>query len=164
MFSNNLVIKEVDTEPLPLMLINYRAHMIGVDIFDKRIGTYAYAHRSQKWWKYLFIYLLEMAISNSYFVFLEIRKNQKKLNYIDYRLRLIRQLTLFDEREWQKEEEKELKGIMGEAVHGMVILPSVRKCHYCKSLGIKSNAKYECMICKVPLHEKCFELFHSPNS
>ena len=49
-------------------------NMIGVDIFDKRIGTYAYAHRSQKWWKYLFIYLLEMAISNSYFVFLEIQK------------------------------------------------------------------------------------------
>ena len=30
MFSNNLVIKKVDAEHLPLMLINYRAHMIGV--------------------------------------------------------------------------------------------------------------------------------------
>ena len=37
MFSNNIVIKEVDTEPLPLILINYRAHMIGVDIFDKEL-------------------------------------------------------------------------------------------------------------------------------
>ena len=65
---------EESPSPLPLMLINYRAHKIGVDIFDKRIGTYAYVHRFQKWWKYLFIYLLEMAISNSYFVFLEIQK------------------------------------------------------------------------------------------
>ena len=58
--------------PLEGEIIN----MIVVDIFDKRIGTYAYVHRFQKWGT-IFIYLLKMAISNSYFVFLEIRKNQR---------------------------------------------------------------------------------------
>ena len=74
--------------------------------------------------------------SNSLFIFLKLQypirilyswvfeKNQKKENYIDHRLRLIRQLALFYEREWKKEEEKEVKRPIGEAVHGMKILPS----------------------------------------
>ena len=63
--------------------------MCGVGIFDKGIKTNAYTHRFQKWWKYILVYLLEIAINNLYFVFLERRKGEDKLTYLGYEHYLI---------------------------------------------------------------------------
>ena len=34
--------------------------------FDERLAYYGYPHRFKKWWKYLFVYLTEISILNSF--------------------------------------------------------------------------------------------------
>ena len=55
---------------LPLIVAKYTNNMGGVDLFDQKVAYYHYPHRFAKWWKFLFGYLLEIAINNAFIIFL----------------------------------------------------------------------------------------------
>ena len=54
---------------IPLMTHEYNNFMKGVDRFDQKLGLYSYPHKSRKWWKYFFTYLLNMVLINSYILY-----------------------------------------------------------------------------------------------
>ena len=149
---------------IPLMLNEYNQYMKGVDLFDQRITYFSYLHNFQKWWKYIFIYLLEMAIFNSYVVYKEIQsvKGVNHLEYKDYRLEIVQLLTGFRYREQQRKEQEELKQIPCNTA-GLMRKEKAQYCHYCLSLRKYSYAQYMCTCCDRYFHEKCYNLAHHPS-
>ena len=53
---------------VPKMLSDYQDHMKGVDLMDQMVGYYLLNHRSRKWWRRIFHYLLVVCAHNSYIV------------------------------------------------------------------------------------------------
>lgn len=61
------------------MIKRYKKNMGGVDLFDQKFTYYHYQYRFIKWWKFLFIYLLEIAINNSFMIFFKLNHDADKL-------------------------------------------------------------------------------------
>ncbi|MEW8548513.1 MAG: transposase, partial [Candidatus Thiodiazotropha sp.] len=53
---------------VPKMVEDYQAHMKGVDLMDQMIGYYMIQHRSKKWWRRIFHYLLMACAHNAYII------------------------------------------------------------------------------------------------
>lgn len=53
---------------VPKMLEDYQTHMKGADLMDQMIGYYMIQHRSKKWWRRIFHYLLMACAHNSYII------------------------------------------------------------------------------------------------
>ena len=142
---------------MPLMLNEYNQYIKGVDLFDQRITYYSYPHNFQKWWKYIFIYLVEMAIFNSYVVYKEIKlvKGINHLEYKDYRLEIVQLLTGFRYREQEREEQEELIPCKSA---GLMRKEKAQYCHYCLSLLKCSYAQYMCTCFDRCFYGKCYNL------
>ena len=52
----------------PKSLSDYQLFMKGVDLCDQMTGYYLLQHRSKKWWRRLFFYLLSVSMHNAYIV------------------------------------------------------------------------------------------------
>ena len=76
----------------PQVIVDYNAHMGGVDLGDQ-YRKYQVRMKSHKFYKYIFWFLFEICILNSYMLYQYyypcIRKN---LSYLDYRVQLAQQL------------------------------------------------------------------------
>ena len=53
---------------VPKMLADYQENMKGVDLMDQMVGYYMPDHRSRKWWRRIFHYLLVVAAHNAYII------------------------------------------------------------------------------------------------
>ena len=51
---------------VPACLADYQKHMKGVDLLDQMVGYYQIHHRSTKWWRRLFFYLIGVAAYNAF--------------------------------------------------------------------------------------------------
>jgi hypothetical protein len=49
----------------PLVVDQYNSFMGGVDRNDQLLSYYGFAHRTVKWWKRLFLHLLDIATKSS---------------------------------------------------------------------------------------------------
>uniref|UniRef100_A0A8C5BAP3 PiggyBac transposable element-derived protein domain-containing protein n=1 Tax=Gadus morhua TaxID=8049 RepID=A0A8C5BAP3_GADMO len=50
----------------PACLADYQKHMKGVDLLDQMVGYYQIHHRSTKWWRRLFFYLIGVVAYNAF--------------------------------------------------------------------------------------------------
>lgn len=79
---------------LPEIAVQYNQYMGGVDRFDQKMAYYGHRHRSRKWQMKVFYYFLEVAMVNSYVLYL--KKQQidgvKPLSHKRYRMEVIRKL------------------------------------------------------------------------
>ena len=53
---------------VPKMLSDYQKHMKGVDLCDQMVGYYLLNHRSKKWWRRIFFYLMLASGYNAYVI------------------------------------------------------------------------------------------------
>jgi hypothetical protein len=53
----------------PLVIKNYKTHMVYVDLSDKMVNICSISKRMWKWARKLFFHLLDLAILNSYIVY-----------------------------------------------------------------------------------------------
>lgn len=61
----------------PCAIELYTQYMGGVDRADRLVWTYLHIHRSLKWWKKVFIYLLEVSFVNAVIIYRSIRPGEK---------------------------------------------------------------------------------------
>lgn len=61
---------------LPKMLSDYQKNMKGVDLCDQMVGYYLLNHRSKKWWRRIFFYLMEVSAYNAYIIARDTNPNQ----------------------------------------------------------------------------------------
>ncbi|XP_020297799.1 piggyBac transposable element-derived protein 4-like, partial [Pseudomyrmex gracilis] len=78
----------------PDVVLNYNKYMGGVDKADQYTGTYCFMRKSQKWWRKLFFWELDVSVINSYLLYQEHHKkyNIKKLSHLEFVRRLVDQL------------------------------------------------------------------------
>ena len=55
----------------PTVIADYNQHMLGVDKLDQLVSYYSFVHRSVKWWRKVFFWLLEVSVVNSYIIYKE---------------------------------------------------------------------------------------------
>ena len=76
----------------PMAIEAYNQFMSGVDLVDQKLWTYLSVHRSVKWWKKVFVYLLELAFVQFTIVWQKIH-NRPTIDKFALRLSLIKQLV-----------------------------------------------------------------------
>ena len=59
---------------------------------DQYISYYNIERRSIKQWKKIFFFGIEMCINNSYILYKQNTENNKKIDFLTYRLNLIKQI------------------------------------------------------------------------
>ncbi|CAF3240747.1 unnamed protein product [Rotaria sp. Silwood2] len=74
----------------PVSIIDYNSKMGTVDKADMQISFVECVRKSVKWYKKLFFHLLDISVFNSYLLYK--MKTRKKLQFIDFRLQLIREI------------------------------------------------------------------------
>ena len=86
----------------PKMVGDYIAYMGGVDHFDQMINYYGFARRSNRWTKKTTMYLLQLALFNSYALYAKFRPNRNRrcMTLIDFHQHIANSLFFFDESKW----------------------------------------------------------------
>jgi len=73
----------------PLAIVQYNKHMKGVDQADQLLSYYGFGHRTVKWWRRAFFFLLDMAVVNSYVLYtLQNPDKKRRLTHEEYRVQL----------------------------------------------------------------------------
>ena len=63
--------REVVPVPCPMSIINYNAHMGGVDLADQQRSYYGVGRESKKFWMYLAWYIINTSIVNSFILMMK---------------------------------------------------------------------------------------------
>ena len=77
------------------MIHNYNLYMIGVDKLDQLMSYYSFLHKSIKWWRKVFFWVLEVAVINAYIInkVWAMRRGQKPMSHRAFCRRLIESLA-----------------------------------------------------------------------
>ena len=77
----------------PIAIVEYNHYMGGVDRGDQLLSYYGFAHRTRKWWRRVFFFLLDTAVVNSYILYTEEHPNKKKrMTHEQFRIELANNL------------------------------------------------------------------------
>lgn len=76
-------------------MVDYNQYMLGVDKMDQLVSYYSFLHKSVKWWKKVFFWIVEVVVVNSYIIYKEqVSSNGKgPITHLAYRRRLIDTLS-----------------------------------------------------------------------
>ena len=77
------------------MVAEYNKYMLGVDKLDQLVSYYSFPHKSLKWWRKVFFWLVEVAVVNSYVIYKEqkLKHNERPITHLAYQRSLIDMLT-----------------------------------------------------------------------
>ena len=156
---------------------DYNKYMHGVDIHDQKLASFTIMRRHLKWYRKLFLYLLDMCILNASIIFHEYvqgknSKNKFKARQLtQFRFDLVEQmLTSVKTIEYDKIVFKKNPLKFNSNRCFLVKLQPTekkknptRKCAYCSSKKRRSKTVYKCEYCGVALHKACFPLYHDEN-
>ena len=79
--------------PCPESIIRYNKYMGGVDRGDQLRGYYSCRTKSRKFYKYIYTFLLDVAITNSYVLMKDFSPECPFSNYKSFRLQLAKELV-----------------------------------------------------------------------
>ena len=63
------VYRSGQTKLKPVVIYDYNQDMLGVDKLDQFASYYSFLHKSVKWWRKIFFWMLEVAVINSYIIY-----------------------------------------------------------------------------------------------
>lgn len=173
--SNQVVVrnakgKEREIVTKPTVVCEYNKHMGGVDLADHLLSSYSFTRRSVKWWRKMFFWLLEVAVTNSFILY---NTQNRPVKHRQYRRELVKQLV-GDVR--NKESRKRGRPSSSDKEERLNCRPHFiyanqqsksKDCAVCSDRKVKGGRKetvYFCNTCtkKPGLHPgECFEKFHT---
>ena len=154
----------------PKAVIEYNKFMGGVDLADQLGSYYGFEHRSHKWWKKAFFFLLEVSIVNSYVLYCNKNPNTKtRYTHLKYCTELANDLLVVAGVECTRRSLGPLQSDLSPAArlterHFMEKTGAQRDCHLCSNRkGRKRKTSiYTCKQCELPMCVvPCFELYHT---
>ena len=79
----------------PIMIVDYNKHMLGVDKIDQMMSYYSFLHKSVKWWRKVFFWILEVATVNAYIIYKELalKRGERPMSHMAFRRKLILSLS-----------------------------------------------------------------------
>ena len=155
--------------------------MGGVDLADQFRKYYSLGRSSQKWYKYLFWYTVDVSICNAFILnnhFLT-GAGRGKLRQVDFRTRLSKQLiagfSTSSASLAQSTKRRKIETLsLGEGNASKHFCEKIdgrkRQCVRCKRVGIKTplglpvETSFQCVQCGVALCKvNCFSIYHALN-
>lgn len=61
--------KKKEQKKIPIILVNYSQKMRGVDVNNQLTSYYLFDNRVYKWWKSVFLYILQLCVTNAYILY-----------------------------------------------------------------------------------------------
>lgn len=150
--------------------------MGGVDLADQLRKYYSIGRTSFKWYRYLFWYLVDVSICNSYVLYNHYQQEQGegKVKQLTFRTSLAKQLIggYSTSSVGHSAKRRKIDNLLLEpanaASHFIVKIDGRKKvCVYCKRLGRKTTggrsveSTFQCLQCNVALCKTCFGDFHA---
>ncbi|XP_052233143.1 piggyBac transposable element-derived protein 4-like [Dreissena polymorpha] len=144
--------------------------MGGVDLHDQLRAKYPSGRNSKKWWRYLFWFLLDSAIVNSFVLYNEwsTRETKKRrYTHLDLRRELLKELIGGYRKRKHRDRDDAVDRPALMPVENIVCLRDVRPnakwttCTYHKTrVGNRSDTVYGCKVCNVHLCKECHVVYH----
>uniref|UniRef100_A0A803JPT4 PiggyBac transposable element-derived protein domain-containing protein n=2 Tax=Xenopus tropicalis TaxID=8364 RepID=A0A803JPT4_XENTR len=154
----------------PLCCREYSRYMGGVDRTDQLQHYYNATRKTKAWYKKVGIYLIQMALRNSYVVY-KAAVPGRKLSYYKYQLQIIPALLFSGVEETVPEmpPSDNVARLIGK--HFIDTLPPTpgkvfaqKACRVCRKRGIRRDTRYYCPKCpRNPglCFKPCFEIYHT---
>jgi len=143
------------------IVANYNLTKSGVDLIDAATQIYKTQRKTNKWWKAVFFYLLDVTLNNCCILYYSNNKyhnlNERNRSLIFRRI-LIQQFV----ESYNKCLMNNTINIVKE-VHIMYpIKDGYKPCSKCteNKESTPQNTKFICNVCKIPLCQKCFVILH----
>ena len=141
----------------------YNNYMAGVDHFDQLKGNYNYPHKALKWYFCVFHFLKEVALINGLICF---RQKDPSMTAKKFRY-LVLNALIRDQVIRRNSTAVAPAPALEERLVGRHFIRSYENkkykpdCIVCKSVGKRSQTRYFCNVCGIPLClEYCFECYH----
>ena len=159
----------------PDCILDYNAHMCGIDHLDQLLSYYSPLRKTLKWYRKVVLQVLDMAVSNAFLLY---KKTGGKQPHIWFRTQVIHSLLSSRDRSVEPSiapralghhKASDLSRLEGQ--HYMDVIPPTEKkaapttkCVVCNKHGKRKETRYICetcpskpALCVVP----CFKQFHS---
>ena len=153
----------------PVMIHSYNQNMGGIDKFDQLILYYGFPHRSIKWWKCVFLHLLDLSVVNASILYNI--ASPKPLSQLEFRLAVVAGLLKdhpahMDKRHLVPASQLPLRlteRAFPEPIPTDTPYGGRPQCEVCHARKVKrSQTQYRCKFCLTPLHlYPCFEIYHT---
>ncbi|CAK1582148.1 unnamed protein product [Parnassius mnemosyne] len=75
----------------PSAIVHYNSFMSGVDLQDQMLAYYPCQRKTLRWYKKLFVHILQMSLSNAFYLFNKY-SNSDKMNLYDFRMAILENL------------------------------------------------------------------------
>lgn len=161
---------------VPSAVNTYNKSMGGVDRFDQLSSYYPVGRKSVKWWRYIFRFLLQTAVINSWIIYATSHRPRPKslsLGHLEFRLEI--STALLKGNIVRKRKQSDLQpstqgvGMSDLLEHRLIrMVGNKRACHWCmknKQFGKRNRAHetvYGCNLCQIRLCKgECFSKFHN---
>lgn len=148
---------------VPGAIGQYNKYMGGVDLHDNALANYRIAVRSKKWWWPLFINLLGNMMVNAWklHVLVSTIEQIKPLSQLQFRAAVVNELLTFTRSPTSEQPSMSSSNLreklpnLNTTVHCILRCSgNPRRCVICHT-----HTPFECQVCKVRLHQKCFSLY-----
>lgn len=164
----------------PMCIIQYNKHMKGVDRADQYLANSSIFRKSIKWSKKVAFFLINCTLFNAFKIYSN-SNLQNKCRFKKFLLEVAREWITLDSNECSfvpgtssrtskrapyKDPPFRLSGqlkdhVLEKIVTGVKINPT-RTCRVCSSKGKRSETRYICKTCCVPLHVgDCYTAYHT---
>ena len=148
--------------PVPAVLESYQQNMKGVDLMDQMVGYYMLHHRSQKWWRRIFYYLLATSVHNSYVVAKDTYPEEMQRQHPTF-VTFLEDVAIGLIGDYKSKEEQRLHQHVQHplVIHEVVahLFEKNKVCRECSDQaqpGERSGVThYGCRQCQVAVHPKC---------
>lgn len=161
---------------IPTAILTYNKFMGGVDLFDQHRAYYTVGRQSRKWWRYLFWFLLEAVLINSFIIFRAsnspLPKKGKQLDSLFFRLAVYDGLVknnVLSRRQRQQPDAYLGRAISDPTEHQVMKMSGrAKNCVLCQKEGRRTEkgrgvqSTFGCTLCHVNLCKgQCFARFHA---
>ena len=166
----------VETVSKPTAIVEYNKYMGGVDTADQLLSYYGFSHRTVRWWRRAFFFLLDMAVVNSYVLYCQDHPEKKgRLTHEQFRVQLATNLlsatvnytgTPHGQQRQSRQPaarltERHFVESLGRNSAGRPVQHDCAVCSRKKGRSRKTTT-YKCRECNLPMCIiPCFELHHS---
>ena len=155
----------------PLAVDCYNHSMNGVDRNDQHCVYYSFVHKTLKWWRKLFLYLLECSTVNSYILYRDAccAEGKRPLTALDFRCSVIEDLVQEHLQQSASHPSVGRRRIgptptrLNKRLHLLEERATYRNCVVCSG-GIRHTTHYFCKTCpdQPTLHPvPCFQRYHT---
>lgn len=172
-YNGDIVQRRVKTEatwslktyPCPAPIVAYNQHMGGVDLSDQLLQYYTAQHKTLKWYRKIFLHLLDIAATNAYTIHKELYGNLSHKEFMEKLIAELCGVSLKTERKRSSSDHVPVPGAQLSSDTRKIASAGRRICVHCKAVhGKKQQTPWKCQACDVhlclQLTRNCFQEWH----